>query len=149
TLTATNGGIVDLGEGVFRLFDSHIVRKAGLLPVQLAIASNALPFITTRASGTVAIADAPLTITDLSANAVEGQSNPITVATFQDTSAFPDINDFTAYVTYNPGGGRVLTAANGGIVVDRFGSTFSVLDDPEFFEEGSYPYSVTIVDSGG
>jgi len=44
---------VYLGDGgVFRLFDSHIVRKAGLLPLQLAIASNALPFLTTRASGT-------------------------------------------------------------------------------------------------
>ena len=35
----------------------------------------------------------------------------LTVATFQDTSAYPDINDFTAYVTYNGGGQRVLTAA--------------------------------------
>jgi Concanavalin A-like lectin/glucanases superfamily/Bacterial Ig-like domain (group 3)/Domain of unknown function (DUF4214) len=149
TLTADNGDIVDLGEGVFRLFDSHVFRKAGLLPVQLAISADATPYITTRASGTAAVADAPLIITSLSANPLEGRSDTITVATFQDTSAYPDINDFTAYVDYSLGGQRRLTAAEGGIVVDRFGITFSVLDDPFFQEEGNYPYSVTIVDSGG
>ncbi len=147
-----NGGIVDLGDGVFRLFDSHVFRKAGSLPVQVAIASNALPFLTTRAGGTAVVADAPLTVTLGSPNFVEGQSGTDTVATFSDGNAFADINDFTAYVLY---GGRadakVLTAANGGIVPFTFFgvTTFVVRDNPTFSEEGDVPFAVVVVDAGG
>src|SRR5262249_9670964 len=98
TLTAANGGIRDFGDGVLRLFDSHTFRSAGNLPVQLTISANATNFITTRASGNATVVDAPLTLTVLSPSTVEGQENPIKLASFQDSNAYANINNFIAYV---------------------------------------------------
>src|SRR5262249_19012668 len=156
TLNANNGGIVfDAAFDIFRLVADHRFREEGSLPVQVAIASNALPFITTRASGTALANDAPLSLTVLSPNINEAQlsPSPIEVARVLDDNQFADINDFKAYVT-SSGGQKELTAANGGIVPGVLGgSTFSVLDyhffDSNFLEEGDVPFSATVVDSGG
>jgi hypothetical protein len=79
---------------------------------------------------------------------VEGQPAGGTLAGFTDSSAHPDINAYTAIVSWGDGAGDTLTAPNGGIVAN--GSAFTVVDSHTYGEEASgQPFSVQITDGSG
>lgn len=80
---------------------------------------------------------------------VEGASAGGTLATFGDVSPHPDINTYTAVVTWGDGSTDTLTAASGGIVSNGGGS-FSVVDSHTYAEESAgESFSVQITDNGG
>ncbi len=80
---------------------------------------------------------------------VEGVSTGGTLATFSDDSPDPNINTYTAVVTWGDGTTDTLTAANGGIVSNGSGS-FSVVDSHTYAAESSgESFGVAITDNGG
>ena len=82
-------------------------------------------------------------------NVLEGASAGGTLATFSDANASPNINSYTATVTWGDGATDTLTAANGGIVSNG-GNSFKVVDSHTYAEESaSESFSVQITDQSG
>jgi Ca2+-binding RTX toxin-like protein len=95
-------------------------------------------------SGTVTVADAPLTATAANIIATEGTSTgQVTVATFTDANPDATAADFTATISWGDGttsAGTVAAASGGGFSVDGAHS---------YAEEGQYTVGVSIDDQGG
>jgi len=83
------------------------------------------------------------------AGAVQWQPTGGTLATFSDDSPEPNINTYTAVVTWGDGTTDALTAANGGIVSNGGGS-FSVVDSHTYAEDSAgESFGLQITDDGG
>jgi streptogramin lyase len=89
------------------------------------------------------VADAALTASGVNVSAVEGTAFSGTVATFTDANPNPDINDFSAAITWDDGN------TSAGIITANADGTFSVNGSNTYGEEGSFAVSVTIADAGG
>jgi hypothetical protein len=150
TLTSANGGIVQNADGSFSVVGTHTYAEEGSnLPFSVQIMDKG--GASTSTSATINVADATLTVTQLTApSATEGVSTgTLTVAKFTDANSNPDITDLSATVNWGDGHSDTLTSANGGIVQNADGS-FSVMAAHTYAEEGSnLPFSVQITDKGG
>jgi uncharacterized repeat protein (TIGR01451 family) len=150
TLTAANGGIVQNADGSFGVVAGHTYAEEGsglTFSVQVADAGGS----SASQSATLNVADAALAITQLAPpRATEGVgTGSLTVATFTDANPSPDINDFTATVSWGDGLSDTLTAANGGIVQNADGS-FSLLAGHTYAEEATgLTFAVQVTDAGG
>jgi hypothetical protein len=149
TLTSANGGIEPYGTA-FAVVDSHTYGEEG----------SGLTFAVTitDAGGSSAATSASFKVTD---GALKVQSfNPptntlagyptgtFTVATFGDANTSPDINDYTATVSWGDGKTDTLTSAHGGVVAT--GGGFALLDGHIYAKSlTGARFSVTIKDLGG
>jgi hypothetical protein len=81
--------------------------------------------------------------------AVQWQPTGGTLASFSDASPDPNINTYTAVVTWGDGSTDILTAANGGIVGNGGGS-YRVVDSHTYAQESAgESFGVQITDNGG
>jgi hypothetical protein len=149
TLTAAGGGIMANATGGFAIVGDHTYAEEGSYTLAVQIAD--LGGFSTSTSSTFKVADAPLAITALNPpNPVATvNTGPLTVATFTDANANPDINDFTATVSWGDGSTDALTAANGGLVANGDG-TFSVIAAHTYATETpNLTFAITVTDAGG
>ena len=138
----TTAGTVSGGDGSFIVTGGHTYAEEGSYPLGVAITDTAdaeiLPL-----SGTVAVADAPLTATGADVVATEGASTgQVTVASFTDANPDATAADFTATINWGDG-----TSSAGSVAVA--GDGFSVDGAHTYAEEGQYTVGVSIDDKGG
>jgi hypothetical protein len=137
------GTIVNNGDGTFSVSGNHTYPEEGMLTFAVTVEDTA--GATASRSASVSVADADLTITNMTApSATEGISTgTIDVATFADANLTPDINDFSATIDWGDG-----TTDPGSIVANADG-TFSVQGSHTYAEEGAATITVAIHDAGG
>jgi hypothetical protein len=138
----TTAGTVNGEDGSFIVTGGHTYAEEGDYPLDVTVTDTAdaeiLPL-----SGTVAVADAPLTATGANVVATEGASTgQVTVATFTDANPDATAADFTATIDWGDG-----TSSAGTVAVD--GGGFSVDGAHTYAEEGQYTVGVSIDDQGG
>jgi hypothetical protein len=148
-----NGGpqIVQTSKGHFAIVTDHIYAEEGTYSISIQLASTFGP--TAAASGTVTVADAPLTVTQVNTPLValtEGQSTgTFTVATFGDSNLNAPVSDFTAVVTWGDGTTSTVTSAGGGITGSA--GSYAVLASHTYADEvtSATVLSVQVLDVGG
>jgi hypothetical protein len=148
--TADSVGTVTFSGGTGQVTGSHTYQEEGSHQITVIVTENGMVSANDQsAPTTVTINDATLTPgTFTPPSATEGVPTGMqTLATFTDSSTNPDINDFTATLTWGDGKVDKATAANGGIIATSSG--FSVLGGHTYNEEGPQNFSVSIADVGG
>ncbi len=144
---STSTGAVSLvSGGLFQVAGSHTYAEEGSYPVQVTItdAGGAAPLVVSTAA--FSVADAPLGATGATQTyaAAEGAgAGPQVVAQFSDPGTDGTAADYTATISWGDG------TTSAGTVSLVSGSTFQVTGSHAYAEEGSYPVSVTVADSGG
>ncbi len=139
-----DAGTVTAGsDGTFTISGMHLyAEEAAHLAVDVTITDSANNSVTVHSSAEVA--DAPLTATAMTINAVEGQTFSGAVATFSDANPAAVAGDFTATIDWGDGNqsaGAVATAGDG---------TFTVSGSHLYAEEASHlTVDVAIADTGG
>jgi hypothetical protein len=125
----------------FSVLGIHTYAEEGSFPVSVTI--NDVGGSTTTSSTTATVADARLIAAGLPVAAVEGTSFSGPVAIFGDTDPGGTLSDYAATINWGDG-----TTSSGTVAVNGT-SGFVVNGTHTYAEEGAFPVSVTINDSGG
>jgi hypothetical protein len=138
---STAGTVSANGSGGFNVTGIHTYANEGsyLLTLQIADMSGNLA----SATGTVVIADAPLTATGKTFSAVQGVAYLRSVANFTDADPNGTVADFSASINWGDG-----VTSLGMILVDGHGG-FDVFGNHTYNNTGSFSVVVTIQDVGG
>jgi uncharacterized repeat protein (TIGR01451 family) len=144
--TVTGGGIVALGGGSFAVLGSHTYAEDGTYTLSVQVLDDG--GASASASGTIAVADAPLSApTIVSPGATEDLSTGnVEVATFHDANLRAPVSDFTALIDWGDGSSSTVTGP--GIVALGRGN-FAVMASHTYAEEGTDTLSVQVLDAGG
>jgi hypothetical protein len=129
------------GSGGFNVNGSHTYAKEGSYLLTIHIADTSGNFAS--ATSTVVVADAPLTATGKTFNAVKGLAYLGTVANFTDADPAGTVAEFSASINWGDG---VTSLAM--ILVDGHGG-FDVFGNHTYSNTGTFPVVVTINDVGG
>jgi autotransporter-associated beta strand protein len=142
--TTSAGIISNNGNGTFSVLGHHAYLEEGShgFSVKIQDVGGAMA----SPSGTITIADAPLTINSVAPPAATAgtSTGTVSVATFSDANLNPDINDFTATIDWGDG-----TSATSGAIIDNHNGTFSVQGSHTYSAAGSFTLAVTVHDTGG
>ena len=135
------------GAGIFGVLDNHQYTEEGTYTVTVNVADDGGS--TTSATGTVTVGDAPLTAGTLTlTGGVEGVSPGSASFTFTDANPGATTADFTSgggSTTINWGDGTTTTESVSGLT----GGPFTVADNHQYAEEGTYTVTVNVADDGG
>ncbi len=135
------GTVVSDPNGGFEVYGSHTFAQSGTYSVNVAIADPGGSTTTVQDSATVS--DAPLTSSAQAINATEGVAFTGVVATFTDSDPSGTVGEYTATIDWGDG-----QTSLGSLAANPKGG-FSVAGSHEYLEDGTYPISVSITDSGG
>jgi hypothetical protein len=138
--STSTGTITGPVMGVFTIAGLHTYAEEGGYPGSVSIADTG--GATTSTSGTVQVADAPLTVSMSSLTPVEGPTPTLTVATFTDADPAGVAGDYIATINW----GDNVTST--GAVSATSGGRFSVSGAHTYADEGDYSVTVGISDSG-
>jgi hypothetical protein len=141
--TSTSSGVVSAnGSSGFNVNGTHTYAKEGTYAVSVQIADTLGNFAS--ASSTATVADAPLTASGKTINAIQGvQLNPM-VASFTDADPTGQVADFSATINWGDG-----TAPTSGTISINSGGGFNVNGSHTYTSTGSFSISVAIRDVGG
>jgi hypothetical protein len=126
----------------FQVVGTHAYNEEGAEPV-ISVFIEDIGLSTASALSSVTVQDAQLNIVQATLSALESNVYNGVVATFTDDNAHPDINDFSASITWPDG---QVTA---GTITQGFGGSFEILGSHSLGEEGTSHYHVTVWDLGG
>jgi hypothetical protein len=126
----------------FNVNGTHTFAKEGPYNVSVQIADTLGNFAAVTSVATVA--DAPLTSTGKSINAIRGAAFTEVLASFSDADPTGQVSDFSAIVDWGDG-----TSTSTGTVTAHTGGGFDVTGTHTYLNTGSFSVSVTIVDNGG
>ena len=139
--TTTPGVIAANGSGGFNVTGGHTYAREGIYGVSVQIADANQNFASATSAATVA--DAPLTATGKTINAVRGLAFTAVVANFTDADPNGSVADFSAVINWGD-------AANSAGTISSDGSGgFNVSGSHSYSSSGSFPVTVTILDVGG
>ena len=149
--TPATAGTVSLAGGTFSVSGNHTYGEEGVYPIKTAITHQG---ITTIATGTATVADAPLNETGQNITGLEGAStSTVTVAKFTDVGgAEPNAADpgviadhYSATIDWGGPG----TGSTSGTIVPNSDGSFSVQGSFTYATEGAYTVKVHIVHENG
>jgi hypothetical protein len=136
----TNSGLLVPSGGGLKVFGSHSYAEGGAYPISVTIQSQDSQ--TATASGTAAVADAPLTPTGSTVAYTEGAPASRVVAAFEDADPRSGTADYTATINWGDG-----SSSAGTITAD--GALYDISGLHAYAEEGSYTISVSLQDLSG
>jgi hypothetical protein len=141
---STSGTVVSLGGGNFTVTTSRVLEE-GSYPVSVTVVHDQLPAVT--ASGTITVADAPLSASSSNLSTQQGIALKSTqqVATFIDGFAAAPLGDFTATVTWGDGSSSSATVTQPG----GAGTAFIVSAGHTYAVSGTFTANASILDVGG
>jgi hypothetical protein len=139
--TTSTGTISANNNGGFNVIGDHTTTSAGSYAVSVTISDAGGATASTKSSNTVA--DAPLTASGATVNAVEGASFTGVVASFSDADPNGHVGLYTATVTWEDG-----TTSTGTVTANNHGG-FDITGTHTFAEEGTFGLTVSVADSGG
>ncbi len=134
----------------FSVTATHIYPEENSTPLAITVTVvDNVASVSNQATTTATVVDAPLTTTLSTFFPTEGRLFTGQVATFTDADIFGTVSDYTATITWGDGqvsAGRIAVAAGN---QPGMAPTFNVFGTNLYAEEGIYPVSVTVTDSGG
>jgi Calx-beta domain-containing protein/VCBS repeat protein len=139
--TATSGAIASNGTGGFNVTGTHTYAKEGMYSVNVRIADSGGNLTSIRSTATVA--DAPLTATGKTLNAIAGLSFTTLVAHFTDADPTGNVGEFSSTVAWGDG------ASSPGAITADGGGGFNVSGSHTYNSAGSFSIAVMIRDVGG
>lgn len=132
----------DLLGCTYRVSAGHVFAEEGSQSFRVS-ASGGLLLGSASATGTAAIADAPVRAAAVAINVAEAESFGTTIATFTDADPGGASGDYSATVTWGDGTNAAATVA-----ADPSGG-FDVFARHAYAQPGAYAASVSIADGGG
>jgi hypothetical protein len=148
TSTFTSGnGIVANPNGSFSIVGNHTYAEEGNYSFSVTINDSSNGLNGTAAA--VTVADAPLHLVSFAppSGFTEGIAATATVATFTDDDPAGTASDYTAVIAWGDGSTSSVTSGNG--LVTNANGSFTVAAAHTYTEEGSYAFSIKILDVGG
>ncbi len=137
----TSAGSVGPSGGGFTVMGSHVYAEEGGYTVRVLLSDAGSPGVTITATGSAAVADAPLSATLASLTGTEGVTLSGVVASFTDADPAGRAGDYTAAILWGDG----LSSPG---TVNASGASFTVSGSHAYAEEGNYPISVIVADNG-
>jgi hypothetical protein len=137
----SNGTVAINPNGGFEVLGGHTYAEEGSYTLQVFIQNTAGATATT--SSTAQVADASLTAVGRTLTLLQGKTFTGVVATFTDANTNPDINDFSATITW--GDGNVST----GTITQNADGSFSVSGTNTYQTAAKFSITVVITDLGG
>lgn len=137
----TSGQVVSLGGGIFGVMGNTTFAEEGAFTTIVRI--NDVGGSTASVKVAADVADAGLTATARSIQAIQGQTFSGVVADFNDSNTLAPASDFTATITW--GNGRTSS----GQIVALGGGAFQVTGTNLYSTGGQFPLTVVINDQGG
>jgi hypothetical protein len=149
--TSSPGSITSLGRDVdganYQVLGSHTFTRAGTFPIGVTVSDvGGATTSPAQVPAAATVADAPLSATGASIVGNEGAEVAARLAVFSDADPAGQAGDFQVTIDW----GDASTPTTGLVTLDPAGGhTFQVSASHTFAEEGSYPLTVTISDTGG
>ncbi len=137
----TSAGTVTANGSGFNVVGTHSYAEEGTYTPSITITDAGGSTVAT--TGTATVADAALTATGQPIRGTEGQAFTGVVASFTDADPTGSASDYTATIAWGDGSTSAGTAQPNGA------GGFDVVGSHTYVEEGNYPASVTVQDTGG
>jgi predicted pyridoxine 5'-phosphate oxidase superfamily flavin-nucleotide-binding protein len=139
--TTTTGSIASNKFGGFAVTGPHTYAEEGTFTISITIQD--VGGSSTVINSTDVVADAPLSASGKTVQAIIGRSFTAKVASFMDANPTPDMADFSASIAWGDG-----TTSAGTISANSFGG-FNVTGTHTYGSQGTFTATVTITDAGG
>ena len=127
--------------GVFSVAGTQTYAEAGSYTITVTLTHDTAPAVTVSESATVS--DALLSAASATVTATQGTAFTGPVATFTDANPNPNINDFSATITWGDGNSSV------GTITQNADGSFSVSGTDTYQSAGPFTVTVVINDVGG